>query len=433
MGAICLVAAFAFGNYINWQPPVAEQNQTVDSVGDGVQSLIEPDLLVEKRPAKTPWVKPKLTARLPMPSLPEDQDVDGQRQFSIDDSRFENSPILNSDRSNDNEIPPPSDLTGRVNVAVKTTSNKPTVIIEDAPDFSGGLNVASSMPVVSDRKRTESPNLADQFRSSTEAYDQASDSPVIEHSPVFINQPEALAENNTDRKWSKPLVATSAESTLQSNANGRGSGGLAPINFGRPEVFVSAPRSMRSESEVAWSDQEKVNGQSVLEPNQSSGLVPLPNLQANSNSTASDSIEIRDPGAAFGAEVVRAEPSTPAGANLSEASIGNQNSAWSQREPNRKFVSENNQHRVARLPFQLNSNAKTRLTKLRDQAIEKISLETTRFTDHVVENGESLQAIATRFFGKPDFYLDIYMANRDQLRFPGDIRAGMVIKVPVYQ
>jgi hypothetical protein len=93
----------------------------------------------------------------------------------------------------------------------------------------------------------------------------------------------------------------------------------------------------------------------------------------------------------------------------------------------------NRPRRVARLPFKLNSNAKTRLARLRDQTIEKISLDTTRFADHVVENGESLQAIATRYFGKPDFYLDIYMANRDRLKFPGDIRNGMVIRVPIYQ
>ena len=91
------------------------------------------------------------------------------------------------------------------------------------------------------------------------------------------------------------------------------------------------------------------------------------------------------------------------------------------------------QQRVARLPLQLNSNAKSKLTRLRDNTIQKISLSTTQFSEHVVERGDSLQSIASKYFGKPDFYLDIYLANRDRLRYPGDIREGMTIKIPVYQ
>lgn len=85
------------------------------------------------------------------------------------------------------------------------------------------------------------------------------------------------------------------------------------------------------------------------------------------------------------------------------------------------------------LPFRLTDGAKHELVELRTQATVKLTLDTTKFVDHVVQPGETLQSISTRYFGKPDYYLDIYLANRGKLRNPAVVPEGMLVKVPVYQ
>jgi nucleoid-associated protein YgaU len=99
----------------------------------------------------------------------------------------------------------------------------------------------------------------------------------------------------------------------------------------------------------------------------------------------------------------------------------------------RVVAKSTSQRRVERLPFRLNRDARTNLVRLRDQAAHKISLKTTQFSDYVVEAGDTLQTISTGHFGKPDYYLDIYMANRNQLNSPGELQDGMILRIPVYQ
>ena len=146
--------------------------------------------------------------------------------------------------------------------------------------------------------------------------------------------------------------------------------------------------------------------------------MPIPRIQ--------QPVTITDPGGAFGNRDTQ-----PERRHSGNAKVANNASEYYP-EANRHRPTTQ-QHRVARLPLQLNSNAKSKLARLRDNTIQKLSLSTTQFSEHVVERGDSLQSIASEYFGKPDFYLDIYLANRDRLRYPGDIREGMTIKIPVYQ
>lgn len=441
MGAVCLGAAFAFGSYIN-RPPVdaLSPTQAEGQTDQGLRSLIEPDLVAQKRPAKTPWMKPKLAARLPMPSLPATTDFDGPLQTSNAELPFGNDGFLGTNqfgnRSAGDEIPPPSDLTGRGrNSVAKVAIVEP--VIEAAPDFSGGLNAVSSMPVISDRSSMRSPNLVDSFESNDENFGRVpATTAIVEKAPSFGPPSDALAGNVKSTKTIDRSVTTDESKSRwgikPANQN------LAPIDGRRLESFVAAPRSLQKEpAKFANQRPGDALGQSVLSQGSSTGLVPLPSLEQDT--IAATSIEIVDPAAAFRGPESRVQP---------QARMGALDSGMTPLDPRRRAPTavlapetsgsdlnpiSNSQRRVARLPFKLNSNARTRLTRLRDQTIEKISLGTTKFADHVVENGESLQAIATRYFGKPDFYLDIYMANRDRLKFPGDIRDGMVIRVPIYQ
>jgi nucleoid-associated protein YgaU len=85
------------------------------------------------------------------------------------------------------------------------------------------------------------------------------------------------------------------------------------------------------------------------------------------------------------------------------------------------------------LPFGLTDEAKSRLVAIRSDASSRISLNTTKFVDHVVKRGETLQSISIRYFGNPDYYLDIYLANRTKLRNPVDVREGTFLRIPVYE
>ena len=90
------------------------------------------------------------------------------------------------------------------------------------------------------------------------------------------------------------------------------------------------------------------------------------------------------------------------------------------------------ENQSSRLPFRLTDQAKTELVQLRDRADSMIGLESTKFVDHTIRNGESLQSISAQYFGSPNYYLDIYLANRNKLRNPADAQAGVSIRVPVY-
>jgi nucleoid-associated protein YgaU len=49
---------------------------------------------------------------------------------------------------------------------------------------------------------------------------------------------------------------------------------------------------------------------------------------------------------------------------------------------------------------------------------------------YTVQQGDSLPGIAFRFFGTTVAYLDILAANEDVLTDPGDLQAGMVLRIP---
>lgn len=49
---------------------------------------------------------------------------------------------------------------------------------------------------------------------------------------------------------------------------------------------------------------------------------------------------------------------------------------------------------------------------------------------HIVAKGETLSSIATQRLGNATRFLEIYEANRDQLRNPNDLRVGMELVIP---
>jgi len=49
---------------------------------------------------------------------------------------------------------------------------------------------------------------------------------------------------------------------------------------------------------------------------------------------------------------------------------------------------------------------------------------------HTVQAGDTLSAIAKKYYGNANDYMEIYNANRDQLSDPNKISPGQVLKIP---
>jgi LysM repeat protein len=49
---------------------------------------------------------------------------------------------------------------------------------------------------------------------------------------------------------------------------------------------------------------------------------------------------------------------------------------------------------------------------------------------YTVQSGDTLSAIAKKFLGSANAYMDIFNANRDQLSDPDKIKPGQVLKIP---
>ena len=417
MASICLVAAFGFGCFIN-QMPTDQAAQTDSASPDSMRSLIEPELTVQKIPGTTPLLKPKLKARLPMPSLANS----ATKLYTAE------------------EIPPPSDLSGRIKTAQNRVGNsfsmssEPNGIVADAPTFGRSAIGDSSMPVINKRNLDSSPNLADSMRAPSQPSDFDVPVPTVKNAPVFAATEFNSQAPPADQRYSqskRPLVApTIAKAPSLPNLRTRSQ----PIIAAKPSIGPArdsarpTTRDPGPSFETATRDQFRYSNPQRIDTNRptQSGLMPIPPLN--------QTVTIDDPGRAFGnRDSVEPNPRENAPqsswANTTQSVLDNNNSDH-YREPSQ---TQQPRRRVARLPLQLNSTAQTKLARLRDDAIRKISLGTTQFSEYVVKRGDSLQSIASQYFGKPDYYLDIYLANRDRLRFPGDLREGMSIKIPVYQ
>lgn len=72
------------------------------------------------------------------------------------------------------------------------------------------------------------------------------------------------------------------------------------------------------------------------------------------------------------------------------------------------------------------------LVPFSQQGARKVEIDTDSFRIHVVRAGDTLQSIAQKYYGKADFYLDIYLANQDQLTSPINLPAGKALKIPDY-
>lgn len=77
-------------------------------------------------------------------------------------------------------------------------------------------------------------------------------------------------------------------------------------------------------------------------------------------------------------------------------------------------------------------SSKSKLTKVRQRS-QHLSIIANDYLTHTTIEGDTLHSISNKYYGKSDFYLDIYVSNRDQLKNPAVIPRGVKLKIPVYR
>ena len=84
-------------------------------------------------------------------------------------------------------------------------------------------------------------------------------------------------------------------------------------------------------------------------------------------------------------------------------------------------------------------NQNTSQTPVQRQRIPSASLvretgpEVIRYGDfetYVTESGDTLQTISKSFFGTPEYYFDLYLANRNLLANPATVPVGVELRIP---
>ncbi len=399
LGAGCVVAAFLFGSYINSNPSLGTPQGRVD----------ESDRLTSEA------IKLKMPEQMPMMTHRKEPEYDLENAESPTDlvglpapSDLSQSEPL---RVNKIEIPALSiDQQDRHQAIAEQSPVERD--LGPAPDFSHLADrvpgqsfpaekdaTKSTMPVL--KKSTESSlkNLAQSFQRGND-FDQAAE-PIETEAAEPPNFAATAGRTDLGKVRSTPGDTPSPQATI---ANVVADPVVGPA--AESEQFV------RQGSTPATGKNAIPEQPNVASPVDSGQVRSLARWDTEPRAAAN---EIAEP--------------LPDESRSDDGLVGN--SVLTRIEPDNGTLT--NRATVSRLPFQLTDTGKAKLVRWRKAAANKISLQSTQFLPHTVEQGESLQSISVRYFGKPDFYLDIYLANRDQLSSPVGVPVGTVLKVPVYE
>jgi nucleoid-associated protein YgaU len=55
------------------------------------------------------------------------------------------------------------------------------------------------------------------------------------------------------------------------------------------------------------------------------------------------------------------------------------------------------------------------------------------YVNYTTVFGDTLHSLSTKFFGTPDRYLDIYLANRQLIESPSEVPVNTEIRIPVME
>ena len=80
-----------------------------------------------------------------------------------------------------------------------------------------------------------------------------------------------------------------------------------------------------------------------------------------------------------------------------------------------------------------NQGTHSNTVSIRPRNRSPIMSDSTRYKTYQTTAGETLHDLAVRFYGDSAFYLDIYVVNQGVLNSPGEVPAGITLKIPVYE
>ncbi len=394
IGIVCLIAAFLFGSYVNSHPDPDNLShglsELANEADDGtVTSLIDPGV-TEQRAAPIETLRSQLANRLPtLKSM-------SNSRLSLDlppPSQLD-QPVVN-DQTPVTPAPMPNllDFSGRREVAVPDFSRL-AAEFKDTPLELPALHWSNSAEISSPVEATKN-----------------NGGEVTGESVATVSSEEAETTSAPDFAQSAPqqFLAGAFEPKLKDRI--KGSNPMAEIESGLRELAPpsQAPEIKATNPPALAADQpESKQMAPVFNAVRSYQEQPptKPAFIANDVSTGTDSAS----------PVVRQEADE---SNSKSSSMVKSQPPYISAKP--------------KIPFGLTEQAKTEFVKLRRRPNSQITLGTSKFKTHKTLRGDTLQRISTRYYGKPDFYLDIYLANQDSLRNPVDVPAGILLKIPVYE
>ena len=79
---------------------------------------------------------------------------------------------------------------------------------------------------------------------------------------------------------------------------------------------------------------------------------------------------------------------------------------------------------------QLTSDQRSNLQPIGNS--KTVTVDAPKYLKYQTRLNDTLQDISIRYFGKPDYYLDIYIANRAKLESPVKVPSNIELRIPVY-
>ena len=91
-------------------------------------------------------------------------------------------------------------------------------------------------------------------------------------------------------------------------------------------------------------------------------------------------------------------------------------------------INRQNNSQIENQPQQGFANGSAPRSTSRDDEPEIVRYS--NFKSYVTQSNDTLQTISESFYGTPEFYFDLYLANRDVLTNPATVRPGTRLKIP---
>lgn len=443
LGAICVGGAFLMGHYLNHQTPLNSPFEKKSATAESTLSSAAPEALFQQR---------QKTAMLP---------------------NFRTQSKLAPAFDKVIDLPPPSQLDAappNPSTAMETSGRSGSSDQEldiEVPDFSTLAaqfkGTALELPALSSAPSLNAPVNPSQDSDPIPNFDHGPGSnPHVPANPevkvpnfrTTINPVEDLARSERESAPRIEPVTESTETSFRAED-------FAPRL--RVDSLGSGASSMNSNPETdaafATTDLSEVSpfphSNSVLE-NNSALQPPHPNAVISYNDPFPTNTDNRtaamrhDPAinstTEFGSGLGDGTTLNPSGASpgwdkpnrgvpdRAPAEVADGSSdQWSIRDRSRAASEATNSADATqpRVPFGLNDAEKNRLSRL-NHASTQVN-NSTRFEEYRTVMGDTLHSISKRFYGKPDYFLDIYLANRHQLRTPAQVPAGIVLRLPIYE